>query len=150
MHMARSPDGAYRAALRFEGEIRFGPEYFRLSIDGREVPHRIFGRPLCWSPDSRVVVAQEWLTTDHGEGPVTCAALIDVQAWTIARLEVAVKGLAEDFRFDAQALRYRLRFPAMGEVFDVAVETDAVHAWTGIDVQPRSRSAAFAPSLRPL
>ncbi len=108
MHTTRSADGQHRAALHFEGEIRFGPEYFRLSVDGREVPHRIFGKPLCWSPDSRVVVAQEWLTTNYGEGPVTCAALVDVQAWAIARLEVAVKGFAEDFRFDAHVLRLSL------------------------------------------
>ncbi|AVS69081.1 hypothetical protein C8247_00520 [Paracidovorax avenae] len=150
MHTIRSPDGLHRADLRFEGEIRFGPEYFRLTIDGREVPHRIFGRPLCWSPDSRIVVAQEWLTTDYGEGPVTFAALIDVQAWAIARQEVAVKGFAEDFRFDARALRYRLRFPAMGEVFDVAMEMDAVHAWTGIDVQPRTQAPDPPHPLRPL
>ncbi|GKT26371.1 hypothetical protein [Acidovorax sp. SUPP3334] len=41
--MARSSDGTHRAALRLEGEIRFGPAYFRLSIDGRDIPHRIFG-----------------------------------------------------------------------------------------------------------
>ncbi|XDF35561.1 hypothetical protein RBH89_00540 [Paracidovorax avenae] len=73
-------------------------------------------------------------------GPVTCAALIDVQAWAIARLEVAVKGFAEDFRFDAHTLRYRLHFPALGEVFDMAMEKDEVHAWTGIDVQPRPQA----------
>ncbi len=137
MHTPRSPDGTRRADLLFAGEIRFGPAFFRLSIGGRAVPHRIFGAPLCWSADARLLAAQEWLTTDYGTGPVTCAVLIDVAAWTIARQEVVVKGFAEDFRFGEDGvLHYAKVFPARGERVQARAAPDALQRWVGIDAAP--------------
>lgn len=134
--MARSPDGTHRATLRFEGEIRFGPEYFRLSIDGRGIPHRIFGQPLQWSPDSRFLAAQEWLTTDYAAGPITCAALIDVDGWKIARLEVLAKGFAQDFQWDAASLRYQQAFAARSTARGARAALESVEGWAPIDAAP--------------
>lgn len=134
--MTRSPDGQHRADLRFEGEIRFGPEYFRLSIDARTVPNRIFGQPLQWSADSRFLAAQEWLTTDSAKGPITCAALIDVDAWKIARLQVLPKGFAEAFRFGDGVLVYRKTFAAQGIESDAEVALGAIDSWQDIHAPP--------------
>ncbi|CAM3503577.1 hypothetical protein ACAN107058_07435 [Paracidovorax anthurii] len=140
--MARSPNGMHRAALLFEGEIRFGPEYFRLAIDARAIPHRIFGRPLQWSADSRFIAAQEWLTTDYAAGPITCAALIDADAWKIARLSVVHKGFAEDFRFGDGVLAYRQSFPAQATACEADVILHSIHSWEDIDTRPRPSEGA--------
>ncbi|GKS94747.1 hypothetical protein [Acidovorax sp. SUPP2825] len=134
--MPRSPDGTHRAVLRFEGEIRFGPEYFRLSIDGRGIPHRIFGQPLLWSPDSRFLATQEWLTTDYAAGPITCAALIDVDRWKIARLEVLAKGFAQDFRWEGATLHYQQVFAARSTAFSAQATLESVAGWAPIDAAP--------------
>lgn len=134
--MARSPNGMHRAALLFEGDIRFGPEYFRLSIDDRIVPHRIFGKPLQWSAGSRFIAAQEWLTMDYAAGPITCAALIDVNEWKIARLPLIRKGFAEDFRFDNGVLKYRKNCPAKATVCEADVVLRAIRNWEDIDTPP--------------
>ncbi|MDA8455695.1 hypothetical protein M4R22_13060 [Acidovorax sp. GBBC 3334] len=139
--------GPHRAALVFEGEIRFGPEYFRLSVDGRAVPHRIFGRPLQWSADSRFLAVQEWLTTDYGSGPITCAALIDPAGWKIARLAVHPKGFAAEFRFDGGLFRYRATFPARSAVREAAVELAALRSWEDIDAAPQPPADASPSSL---
>jgi len=81
--------------------------YFRLRINGREIPHRIFGRPLTWSDDSSLCAAQEWLTTDYAAGPVTRAVLIKVASWEMATLPVVGKGFAESFQFDELRFHYR-------------------------------------------
>lgn len=144
--MPRSPNGTRRADLLLAGEIRFGPAFYRLSIGGRAVPHRIFGAPLCWSADARFLAAQEWLTTDYGTGPVTCAVLIDVAAWTIARQEVVVKGFAEDFRFGEDGvLHYAQVFPARGERVQARAAPDAISGWVGIDIDaaPPDSTAGF-------
>lgn len=64
--LSKSPNGIHSVEKILEGGIRFGPEYFRLRIDGRDVPNKIFGHPMAWSNDSRFLAVQEWLT----EGPI--------------------------------------------------------------------------------
>lgn len=150
--MFSSPSGKHRVEQVFEGDIHFGPDYFRLAIDGRSVPNRIFGRPLQWSADSRLLAAQEWLTTDYGSGPLTCAVLIDVEAWKIARLKVVQKGFAEDFRFEGAALVYFENFLAKGELHRVDVALSAIGEWHIVGGQPllscRRDEYRFAPLRR--
>ena len=74
--MSLSPDGRYKAVLEYEGEVRFGPSYCRLELNGKPLSGRIFGEVLCWSDDSRYLALQEWLSTDYGKGPVTRVLLI--------------------------------------------------------------------------
>ena len=55
---APSPDGLHTAHLAVGGEIRFGPLYFSLSVDGRSFGERIFGDAHLWSPASTLFAAQ--------------------------------------------------------------------------------------------
>lgn len=121
-----------RAELRFAGEIRFGPAYFALWIDGREIPNRIFGDCLQWSADGQFLVAQEWLTTDYGSGPITCAAIIDVANWKIARMKIIQKGFVEDFQFEADALIYCENIPAKGKSAEVKIALAAIDNWQDV------------------
>lgn len=72
-----SPDGKREARLVIAGEIRFGPQYFSLILDGKKLPERSFGEGLLWSPDSRYLAVQEWMTTEESDGPITRALVID-------------------------------------------------------------------------
>ena len=121
-----------RAELRFAGEIRFGPAYFVLWIDGREIPNRIFGDCLQWSADGRFLVAQEWLTTDYGSGPITCAAVMDVENGKIARMKTIQKGFAEDFQLEADALIYRENLPAKGKSTEMKIALAAIDNWQDV------------------
>jgi hypothetical protein len=66
------------AHFAYSGEIRFGPSYFSLSVDGHSFPERIFGDVHLWSPSSTLLAVQEWLTIDYSEGPITALVLIDL------------------------------------------------------------------------
>lgn len=54
-----SPDGNHRVELTYEHELRFGPAFYRLEIDGFDFGERYFWRHVAWSPDSRFVVLPE-------------------------------------------------------------------------------------------
>lgn len=66
-----SPNGSGVVTLTYEGEIRFGPPYFALRINGKLLADRVFGESLVWSPDSQYFAAQEWLTISEADGPQT-------------------------------------------------------------------------------
>ncbi|WP_253272487.1 hypothetical protein [Pectobacterium brasiliense] len=59
LYKLASFDRQHTAMLICVGEIRFGPPYFSLSIDGSDLEGRIFGRKLLWSPDSRYLAVQD-------------------------------------------------------------------------------------------
>ena len=74
MSVFPSPDGLSVVSLDFYGEIRFGPSYFKLSINDKPLRGRLFGDEILWSQDSAFVAVQEWLTTSEKEGPYTSLA----------------------------------------------------------------------------
>ena len=96
------------------------------------MPNRTFGQPFQWSSNSRFLATQEWLTTHHGLGPITCAAIIDVDGWKIARLNVLQKGFAEDFRFEGATLLYRQNFLATGKTLDASASLFTINDWQNI------------------
>jgi hypothetical protein len=127
--MARSPDGRHTAEFVFEDEIRFGPPYYRLRVDGNELPSRTFGGSLCWSDDSTMVATQEWLTIDYERGPMTRVALFDVDRRRWAALRTADKAFVEDFVFDGGTFVYRKHFRATGRIEEVEVDLTAIRDW---------------------
>ena len=137
----------HRVEKIFEDEIRFGPAYYRLKIDDKMVPDRIFGEPLKWSDDSRLLAAQEWLTTDYQKGPVTRAVLIDVEAWSIAPLKVAEKGFAEEFRFEGLRFVYRKKFLGSGEETETEVHVPSINNWSSL--APNKRVQATRETRSP-
>ncbi|MEQ9891907.1 hypothetical protein [Pectobacterium aroidearum] len=78
LHKLPSFDRQHTAMLIYAGEIRFGPPYFSLSIDGNALEGRVFGKELLWSPDSRYLAVQEWLSTAERDGPQTALLCIDM------------------------------------------------------------------------
>ena len=119
----------------YEDDIRWGPPYYRLRLDGRPLAGRIFGRPLRWSDDSRFLAAQEWLTTDYAKGPITRAVVFDVAQHRWAALPATHKGFAESFDFAGARLTYREHYyperaPTPGRPDEVAIEVSTITTWT--------------------
>lgn len=105
--MMQSPNGKHVAELTYLGEIPFGPEYFTLEIDSRVLANRVFGRGILWSPDSSILVATEWHTTDRELGPITSLLLIRPADWTYSRFPILKKGFASPSYFVGNSLALR-------------------------------------------
>jgi len=123
-----SPDGGHVVHLEFEGEIRFGPVYFSITLDGRSLRPRIFGNSILWSPDSRYVAVQEWMTIDYKSGPKTKLVVIDVIRGSEADIVLVDGGFVEatsiasgivmskgTYLGTGQELRFRHELPDAGD-----------------------------------
>ena len=78
-------------------------------------------------------MAQEWLTTDYGIGPVTCAAVMDVENRKIARMKIIPKGFAEDFQWQDDVLIYRENIPAQGKSAEIQIALSAIENWQDVE-----------------
>ena len=70
-----SPDGQHVARFLFAGEIRFGPAYFGLEVDGYDLGDRLFGFHYAWHPACTYLAVQEWITRRESDGLITAIAL---------------------------------------------------------------------------
>lgn len=132
-HSEHSPNGKHKAELIYEGEIRFGPPFFKLSLNGTVLGGRIFGGVLSWSDDSIFLAAQEWLELDYQRGPVTRAVLIDLEKHMCATLSVIEKGFAENFRFPGQVFVYKKHYRGSGVIEEVEIELTNIQNWKVLD-----------------
>ena len=128
----KSPDGKHRAELTYDGEIRFGPVYYTLGLDGLKIRGRIFGQPLKWSDDSIYLATQEWLTIDYQQGPITRIALFDIPNKLISEFKTIVKGYAEQFVFEGNILIYRKSYQGEGIIKEVEVNISKIDNWKSI------------------
>jgi hypothetical protein len=132
--MTPSPNGQHKAELAYAGEIRFGPAYHLLLLDGVAVRGRIFGSALQWSNDSRLLAVEEWLTTDYEQGPITRVALFDIERQVWTPLRSIVKGFPAGFRFKDATFIYRKRFFASGRIEEVAVDIPSMKNWEPVSL----------------
>ena len=98
----KSQDKKHGFDFIFEGEIRFGPTYYKIKLDGQLIENRIFGFEFKWHPNSTFLALQEWLTTDYQKGPITTLTLIDLQNGKLARISTADKGFIKPIEFNNQ------------------------------------------------
>jgi hypothetical protein len=128
--IAESPNGKHKAKLLFEGSIRFGPEYYRLQINKKNISGKIFGAEIKWSPDSRFLATQEWLTTDYEEGPITRLTLFDVPAKKLTYFDTLQKGFAQDFSFENNIVYYKESFgSSSGSPEEYGVDISKISDW---------------------
>jgi hypothetical protein len=126
---APSPDGQHLAHFTVGGEIRFGPLYFSLAVDAWSFGARNFGDAHLWSPASTLFAAQEWLTLDYSEGPITSLLIIDLEQGRAAAVARAVKGFIIPEAFAGPLLRYRIEYAGLGRVEHATVDTTAIDSW---------------------
>jgi hypothetical protein len=101
-----SPDSGHEATLALAGEVRFGPQWFSLTIDGHSFGPRAFGEAAIWSPDSRYLAAQWWLSTEEGRGPNTVLLLIDWRDRRECAVDQARGGFIAPEHWEGAALVY--------------------------------------------
>jgi hypothetical protein len=105
-----SPDGGHTAEFLWAGEVRFGPAYYLVKLDGRLLRKYLFGRRYfgeasLWSADSRYLALSEWRTLSEARGPDTQLVVIDIlvhHECTVARM----RGFEEPLRFEGDTLVY--------------------------------------------
>ena len=128
----KSPDGKHIAELIYKSEIRFGPAYYSLKVDGTKIKRRTFGHKIKWSDDSRYIATVEWLTTDYQKGPITRVAIIDVKLKKLSEFKMIKKGFAKDFCFNGANLVYKKHFYDKGIIKEVEVEIASIDNWKKI------------------
>ncbi len=109
-----SPDGEHILTFRYIGDIRFGPSFFRMKINGNIVKDMYFTRSFVWSSDSRYLAVQKWIELDPHNGPHTSIFLMDMKrdVWTeIAR---TYKGLVNPVRLNKDQIVFSKEYIAPG------------------------------------
>ena len=129
-----SPDGSAFVALKYEGEIRFGPPYFALQINGRNIAGRVFGDKVRWSEDSQYVALQEWLSTSESEGPQTSLICFQPRSWQQCKVSGARGGFIEPKKFDGDRLIYSKQQFSLGlqQTTEYEIEFKALPRWEAL------------------
>ncbi len=102
----RSPDGENKLSFILYEEIRYGPSYYKLELNGKTIRNRIFGFVNLWNPESKYLALQEWLTIDYQEGPVTSLAIVDLKEMRIANISTLHKGFISPIKFEGDKIVY--------------------------------------------
>jgi hypothetical protein len=127
-----SPNTQHTAHFVFSGEIRFGPPYYSLSVDDYSFGQRIFGDAHLWSPSSNLLAAQEWLTLDYSEGPITALVLIDLHLGREASVSRATKGFIVPESFEDSIIVYRKEYAGRGVVEHFNLDISTIEEWKAL------------------
>jgi hypothetical protein len=130
--MNDSPNSNHSANLIYENEIRFGPAYCRLELNGQLLSNRLFGQKLKWSPCSTFLALEEWLTTDYIQGPKTRLFLVNVEEYNYSEFRPINKGFVKKVSFDNGNVKYVKEFPATGNSLEAEVEISKIKNWSKI------------------
>lgn len=113
----------------FEGEIRFGPTYYKIKLNGQLIENRIFGFEFKWHPNSTFLALQEWLTIDYQKGPITALTLIDLQKGKFARISSAEKGFIKPIKFNSDIIIFEKQYLANGKIVEYEIKLDEIKNW---------------------
>ncbi len=118
-----SPDGKHTATFQYSGEIRFGPCYFTLNLDGEIVAEETFGEEARWSEDSRYLAVQQWLTTKESDGPQTALVCFDLVRRRRCCVSTARNGFIVPKRFEGELLIYTKQIGIRKSEYEIAFES---------------------------
>lgn len=125
----KSPDKQHGFNFIFEGEIRFGPTYYKLKLDDKLITSRIFGFEFKWHPDSKFLALQEWLTTDYRKGPITALTLINLANRQFARISKSDKGFIKPIKFENDSIIFEKEFFASGKRTELEININEIDNW---------------------
>ena len=115
--------------LEYEGEIRFGPAYYSLSI-GDEIKLKYhYGFSRAELEGGRYLAIEEWLTTDYQKGPVTRVAIFDLENLLVSRLKTVEKGFVSDFKLRSGVFSYKKSYHQSGKVVETEVNWSSIDNW---------------------
>lgn len=116
-----SPVEGHTAEFLYVSEIRFGPAYYMVKVDGRLLRKHLFGKRYfgeasLWSADSRYLALSEWRSFSEARGPDTQLVVIDILAKRECTVARARGGFEEPVRFEGNTLSTQgLRTTRSGE-----------------------------------
>lgn len=114
------------------GEVRFGPTYYSLSIDGKKVDCVAFGEEHLLFMGKRYLATQEWLTVDYENGPITQVTFFDLKENLKSSIDIVNKGFVKNFRFEAGVFYFEKDFPATGQFVQSQIQFSEVASWEPI------------------
>ena len=118
--------------LNYESEIRFGPAYYSLEIEGKRVPDFFYGFTRSELDNGRYLAIEEWLTTDYQKGPITRVAIFDLKNKVVSRLKVVDKGFVDSFKLKDDVFSYRKNFHTNGKVVESELDWHSIKEWSDI------------------
>ncbi|OOG68137.1 hypothetical protein [Flavobacterium sp. A45] len=125
----KSQDKKYAFDFIFEGEIRFGPTYYKIKLNGQLIANRIFGLEFKWHPNSTFLALQEWLTIDYQKGPITALTLIDLEKGKFARISTADKGFIKPIKFNNDIIIFEKEYLANGKIVEYEIKFNEIKNW---------------------
>lgn len=126
----KSPHEKHRCHFLLEGEIRFGPAYYRVELDGNVIEGKIFGYGCKWHPEEKYLALQEWLTIDYQEGPITALTLVDLLNGKMARISKAEKGFITPLKFENDFIIFEKEWTAsLGQKIECEISLKNIHNW---------------------
>ncbi len=130
--------------LDYAGEIRFGPSYYSLEIQGTKIKKYHYGASRAELESGRYLAIEEWLTTDYQEGPITRVAIFDLDKGLVSKLKSVDKGFVSGFKLEDGVFRYRKEFCSKGKVVASELDWSSIKNWVPITVHKTSLSIEFA------
>lgn len=104
-----SPGDAHSVVLKVVGEIRYGPNYNALWVDGVELKGIHVGDNAEWL-SRHLLALQEWIHVAGREGPDSRLLLIDAERGVICRGPIITRGLVDVFRLVEDRVDYRVQY----------------------------------------
>lgn len=123
-----SPNEAHKLELIFKGEVRFGPAYFEIELDGQKVIGNAYGECWKWSSSSEYLAIQHWLTTAEGSGPNMQVALFDLGHMRVSFFS-EFHGFVQDFVFEGNLFVYKKHNKGSGKIVEVEVSIPEIKNW---------------------
>ena len=125
----KSPGKVHGFDFIFEGEIRFGPTYYKLKLDGELIANRIFGFEFKWHPESKYLALQEWLTTDYQKGPITALTIVDLKTRRFAKISKADQGFIKPLKFENELIIFEKKYWASGKTVEYEINYEQIQNW---------------------
>ncbi len=125
----KSPGKVHGFDFIFEGEIRFGPTYYKVKLDGELIKNRIFGFEFKWHPESKYLALQEWLTTVYEKGPITALTIIDLKTRKFAKISKAEKGFIKPLKFENELIIFEKDYLASGKTVEYEIHYEQIENW---------------------
>lgn len=125
----KSPGNVHGFDFIFDGEIRFGPNYYKVKLDGKIIENRIFGFEFKWHPESKYLALQEWLTSDYQKGPITALTIIDLKTRKFAKISIAEKGFIKPLKFENELIIFAKEYLASGKTVEYEINYERIENW---------------------
>ncbi|MEL7063853.1 MAG: hypothetical protein AAFP00_08945, partial [Bacteroidota bacterium] len=105
-----SPGHIYGFDFIYAGEIRFGPPYYHMVLQGKFILDRIFGFEFKWDDQARYLALQEWLLGEASGQPLTALSIIDTTHQKISLATPWDRSLIFPIEFKEEILSYEKEY----------------------------------------